>query len=64
MCLNDNIQVGDRIKFFIVYYNGAKEIEYGTIITIYNDSCLVDCDSYRLNIQKEDIISVIKSDAK
>lgn len=58
------VKVGDRIKFYIVYYNGAKEVEYGTIINICNETCLVDCESYRLNIQKEDIISVIKSDDK
>lgn len=58
------VKVGDRIKFYIVYYNGAKEIEYGTIIDIQAGTYLVDCNEYRLNIQKEDIISIIKSDDK
>ena len=59
-----NVKIGDKVKFYIVYYNGAKEIEYGTIIDMHADTCLVDCKSYRLNIQKEDIISIIKSDDK
>lgn len=58
------VKVGDRIKFYIVYYNGAKEIEYGTIIDIHADTYLVDCNTYRLNIQKEDIISIVKPDDK
>ena len=58
------VKVGDKIKFYIVYYNGAKEIEYGTIIDIHAGTCLVDCNTYRLNIQKEDIISIINSDTK